>query len=171
MVKSVRLLCIPIVCYLIAGVLLLGACDKADDSRDSAREAAFSLDVAAVAERLNQELDYRDRLEELDPGVVYVLLGIREEEVRTLKGYFSSGATAEEIIVLQAAEAESIKTLRAALEDRIAYQKEIYASYAPEEVRYLQGAILLEKGEYLIYCVAADAEKAERLAEQLLTNP
>ena len=169
--KSIRMLCFMVVCFLIADVFLLGACATAGAGADPAREAAFSMDVDASAERLYRELDYRDRLEELDPGVVYILLGIREEEVAALKGYFSSGATAEEIVVLQAAEEESIKALRAALEARIAYQKEVYASYAPEEVLYLQGAILMEKGEYLIYCVAADAEEAERLAEQLFTKP
>ena len=162
-------------CFVAAGALALcflmpAACGSPGAGATDTRNAEFTMDVANAGERLFHELEFRDRLEELDSPVVCAILGIDGEDAVAQKNYFSSGATAEEIIVFQARDSETLAILRSALEARLEYQKEIYAAYAPEEVRYLQGAVLREKGVYLIYCVAADAEKAEELTEKLFTE-
>jgi len=132
--------------------------------------AAFTLDVERAGERLYEELTYRDALEELPAAVVYVLLGIDEGHVSAQKNYFSSGATAEEVIVFQAKDEAALKALRQAVEARIEDQKDVYVSYAPKEVDYLKGAVVEEKGAYLIYCVAEDSAAAAKLIREVLEN-
>ena len=155
---------------IVSSLLLVGGCGASGTGDDSVVAASFTMDVRNVGDRIRQELTYRDDLEELAPVVVYALLGIDEKDVADQMNYFSSGATAEEIIVFQAVDREALQNLRNALEARIADQKDIYASYAPEEVVYLQNAILEEKGDYLIYCVPADAEAAAKLVNALLAE-
>ena len=133
--------------------------------------AAFTMDVESFGEKLYKELQYRDQLEELDPVIVYTLLGIAPEDVAAQKNYFSSGATAEEIIVFKAVDQKAADALKLTIENRIEYQKEIYASYAPEEVNYLKGAVLEQKGEYVVYCVAEDSAAAKSMIEKALKNP
>jgi hypothetical protein len=129
------------------------------------------MDVGAFTEAVYQRLTFRDQMEGLAPSVVYTLLGIDGDDVLEQKNYFSSGATAEEFIVFHAAGAEALGALKAAVEARIADQSAVYASYAPEEVSYLKGAVLVEKGGYLVYCVAADAEAARKAIEEAFANP
>ncbi|MDR1194491.1 MAG: DUF4358 domain-containing protein [Peptococcaceae bacterium] len=114
------------------------------------------------------ELTYRDQLAELPPTVMYTLLGISPEDVLEQKNYFSSGATAEEIIVLRAADQAAAGRLSEALTARLAAQKATYASYAPAEVLYLDGAALAVKREYLAFCVAEDGEAAAALIQSAL---
>ena len=154
--------------FLLCTLLLTGGCGASGAGEQGAGEAPFTLDINIAGERIRQELTYRDNLEELAPVVVYTLLGIDENDVADQKNYFSSGATAEEIIVFQAVDGEALQALRKAVEARIADQKDIYASYAPEEVVYLQNAILEEKGAYLIYCVPADTDAAAKLVNEIL---
>ena len=135
-----------------------------------AGQPAFTLDVAEAGQRLYQELEFRDQLEELNPVVVYTLLGIDESHVAAQKNYFGSGATAEEVVVLQAVDQEALQQLRFALEARLETQIDIYADYAPEEVSYLRGAVLEEKDVYIILCVAADADAAARLVGELFAE-
>ena len=146
--------------HLVLLILLL--CPACGIS-DGGREAEFAVDVEALGEQLYQELEFRDRLEEIEPSVVYALLGIDKNNVVAQKNYFSSGATAEEIIVFQSAGKDEHRALLQALESRIEAQKEVYASYAPEEVSFLKAAVLEEKGSYLVYCVAADGDAAKKL--------
>ena len=130
----------------------------------------FSLDVAEAGERLYDGLVFRETLEELPPEILYVLLGIDESDVLGQKNYFSSGATAEEIIVFQGVNAEAAARLEAVLAERIQEQKDIYAAYGPQEVVYLQGAVLLTKGDYVLYCVASGGEEAQALAKEILAD-
>ena len=155
-------------CYLVLTAVLFLLLCPACGASGSGRDATFAVDVEALGERLYQELEFRDRLEEIEPKVVYALLGIDQNGVAAQKNYFSSGATAEEIIVIQSVGKDEHNALKLALESRIETQKEVYASYAPEEVSYLRGAILEEKGDYLVYCVAADAEAAKKLIADAL---
>lgn len=150
-------------------LLLISACGSAG-SPGNEGGGAFSLDVPALGEKLYQELEFRDRLEELDASVVCALLGVEEGDIEAQKNYFSSGATAEEIIVFKAAGSEAADALRQALEARLADQMEIYASYAPEEVGYLKGAVLEDKGEYLVFCVAADSAAAKKLIDDAFSD-
>lgn len=154
---------------LILSLLPLAGCGAAG-SEAGAEAPAFAMDVEACGDQLRRELEFRDQLEELEPPVVYALLGVDGGDVAAQKNYFGSGATAEEIIIFQAAGSEAAGRLRLALEARIESQKEIYASYAPNEVAYLRGAVLEQKGDYLVYCVAADGAAAKDLIDRVLKD-
>lgn len=128
----------------------------------------FTLDVAALGERLHAELEYRDQLEELEPEIVYTMLGIDAADVASQKNYISSGATAEEIIIFQAVDREAAVRLQDALAARCQDQQEVYASYAPEEIGYLQQAVLMDKENYVVFCVPVDGQAAEKLIKEAL---
>ena len=161
-------LCMAAFCVLVV-CFLAGGCGQAGKG-DGPSVEGITLDVREVGETLFHDLEYRDQLEELPPSVVFTLLGIEEKDVAAQMNYFSSGATAEEILVFQAQNEDARETLAQLIENRNADQSEVYASYAPEEVRYLHGAVLAQKGEYLIYCVSADHAAAEKLINGVLGN-
>ncbi|MCL1805233.1 MAG: DUF4358 domain-containing protein [Clostridiales bacterium] len=164
-----RRISILMLCLLLCGGCGAGSPVAAVDG-GGRQDTAFTMDVGAFGDRLYRELEFRDQLEELEPSVVYALLGVDGGDVAAQKNYFSSGATAEEIILFQGVDAEAAGKLMKALEARLDYQKEVYASYAPEEVNYLKRAILLDKGAYVVFCVAADADAARAVIEEALKD-
>jgi len=138
-----------------------GEAADASDGGAAGQLDLFALDIAALGARLHEELAFRDKLEELPETVVYTLLGIEPESVAALKCLFSSGATAEEVILLEASNTEAVDVLRKTLETRREEQMKLYASYAPNEVNYLREAVLEVKGLSLFYCVSADSQAAK----------
>ncbi len=153
--------------------LFLTACGSSapagsGDSAGGNPAQPFTLDVAALGERLHTELEYRDQLEELEPEIVYTMLGIDAADVASQKNYVSSGATAEEIIIFQAVDTEAAVRLKDALAARCQDQQDVYASYAPEEVGYLQQAVLMDKETYVVFCVPVDGQAAEKLIKEAL---
>jgi len=157
---------------VLACLILAGACgaSKTEAPQGDDKVEAFVLDVAAAGERLHSELEYRDDLEALDQLIVCALLGLRDSDVDQLSSYFSSGATAEEILVFKAVDEDALKSLRSAVETRVEDQKKVYVSYAPEEIAYLDGAVIVDRDLYLIYCVSADSQKANVLVNEILRN-
>ena len=156
---------------LILCCMSLAACAQSTGGGSGgARTAEFTLDVDQSGERLYQELSFRDQLEELDAVVVYTLLGIDAADVSEQKNYFSSGATAEEILIFRAVSQEALGRIKAILEARVEDQAELYASYAPEEVGYLKKAVLETKGDYLIFCVPENAEAAAKLIREMFAK-
>jgi len=168
--KRLRLAYYLTIGLLAAGLLVIGACGSSGGGENPAQTQEFKLDVEELGEKLFQELSYRDQLEELAPAVVYALLGLDRDDVIEMKNYFSSTATAEEIVVLLAKDGEAVERLKRAFELRIEDQKRLYASYAPEEVDYLNGAVLEVKGDYLVFCVAEDPAAAKQLVSEAIAE-
>ena len=156
---------------ILVTTLFLGACSTSGNTADNGQQpTVFSMDVAQEGDRLYRELDYRDRLEELAPSVVYTLLGIEEGDVLELKNYFSSGATAEEILVIKAKDQDALARLRFLIDTRVQDQMDIYVSYAPEEVEYLKAAVIDSKEDYLVYCVSSSPDKAGELVKDMFAQ-
>jgi len=171
---KVKTLAIALIIICLFSALGCGASGAnpsgAGASPDTSSATSFALDVSAAGKRLRDELEYRDSLEELDATVVYTLLGIDANDVIEQKNYFSSGATAEEIIVFKASGKDALGTLKAVIEARIEDQQNVYVSYAPQEVGYLKNAIIETKDNYLIYCVPVDPEAAAKLAQDIFAG-
>jgi len=169
-VSYITVSCFAVSC-LAALLIIMSACGSSGATGGKAPAASvFTMDVSAAGERLYKELEYRDTLEELDPAIVFTLLGINEDDVAEVKCYFSSGATAEEVIVFKATDAKALEALKTAVSERIEDQKNVYVSYAPQEVAYLKGAIVQAKGDYLIYCVPADSQAGAKLTNELFAG-
>ena len=156
--------------FISALIFLSGGCGSSASSAPPVAAAEFTIDVRLAGERLYRDLEYRDSLEELDPLIVYTLLGIDPDDVIEIMNYFSSGATAEEIIVLKASGSEALESLKAIIVERIEDQKNVYVSYAPEEVNYLKGAVVEVKGDYLLYCVPADGAAGKKLVGEIIAE-
>ncbi|MEA4893052.1 MAG: DUF4358 domain-containing protein [Peptococcaceae bacterium] len=133
-------------------------------------EPETQIDLSSVTERLLTEVPYEEELVPVAPEVFFDLFGVAEEDVAEQYNYFSGGATAEEIVVMKAVGREALDRLVKAAENRIAYQKDIYASYAPEEVVRLNNAVLLTEGDSLFLCISADSDKAREVIQEELDS-
>jgi hypothetical protein len=77
--------------------------------------------------------------------------------------YASTGATAEEVSIIEARDAESAQAVMEFARARIASQKAEFENYAPEEMAKLNDPVLVRAGKYVILCLSNDNAAAERI--------
>lgn len=134
----------------------------------SCNNSVKAIDVEQAADTLYQNLTYDDELNPLDQNMLYTTYSdLKEEDVVKAKVYVSSSATAEEIAVFEAKDAEAAGRIKSVMDGRVAEQTDIYADYAPDEVQRLSKAVVRQKGNYVVLLVAKDADKAAQEVDNL----
>lgn len=125
-----------------------------------AQEKPVTLDVPAAADTLFGALTFQDTLAQADESRVEMLYGIDPADLTAQKVYVSTGATAEEIAVFEAKDADAVARVKTAAEQRIADQKESYQDYNPQELTKLGDPVIETRGNYVILAVCDDAQAA-----------
>lgn len=168
-----------IVFMVMLGLLILAGCGRdsgknegedvaggQEKNENSAQTPVHEFDVQVLADELLEGIDFED---ELGAGRDVVLVNQYElEEGVFVKqaSYFSSNATTEEIVVVECEDEAKAKELEKAFEDRVAARKSVFADYAPDEVKRLDGAVIKVLGRYVVLCVCAEPETAEAIIDK-----
>lgn len=132
-------------------VLGLVGCGKSESTE---------VNMEELSDRLLSEVDFEDELSQIDQGTIANLYGL--DQIKEGKVYISSGATAEEIAILEFDSKEEAKKGKEALEKRVEEQIAVYESYDPEEVKRLENASIKQIGNYSIL-VVAKGDQAEKI--------
>jgi len=109
-------------------------------------------------------LSYQDELELISQNTADSLLDI-SGLYESAEYYCSSGATAEQIVIVKASSGKAndvFSKLSAFLDD----QKTQFAGYNPAETSKLNNAILEMKGDYVILCVTNEDSKAKDIVSR-----
>ena len=146
---------IVLVYVLAAGVFVLSGCGK-------------EVDITSLADKLLHEITYQDELNELDLETASMFLNFGDADITRAFIYESSGATAEELIVLEcAAEADANKA-GDSLKERVEEQKEAFADYVPQELEKLGTAVIVTKDRFAVLSVSDEPEKAKEIIKDEL---
>lgn len=121
------------------------------------------LDVNEVSNRLLEEITYQDELSSVDFDTASMIFNFSDVDILNGAIFESSGATAEEIVVLECASAEDAKAAKAALEARVSDQKESFTDYVPKELVKLDKAVIAEGGNYAILSVSDEPDTASKI--------
>jgi hypothetical protein len=142
-------------------VIALTACGGAGE------RAGETLDIRGLAEALIGGIAFADRPEEASADAFYAMYAIdpADESVTDFVFRTSTGATAEEVTIIEARDAESATALMKIARARIASQKAEFEDYAPDEMTKLNDPVLLRKGKYIILCLSNDNAAAETIIE------
>lgn len=123
-------------------------------------------DGEALAKDLSEKITYQDELNLMDESLAKQLYGIDDAE--NLWVYTGSGATAEEVGVIQMADEASAKDALEKAQQRIETQKDAFTSYVPEEIPKLEKAVTEQYGEYVVLSVSDTPEQAKEVIQQHL---
>mgnify|MGYP003554675432 FL=1 len=137
--------------------------EEAEDSADATEQK--SVDAKAIADSLLSEISYTDQLSAVDLDTAKMFLNFADVEINEAYIYESSGATAEEIVVLVCKDSDSAAKAKSAFEQRVSEQKENFTDYVPEEVPKLNDAVIITSREYAILSVSGDSSKAKDIIE------
>ncbi len=160
--------------FLTFGLLLglavvVSACGEGQD-RERDVSAPVVIDMAALSSQLQKELGLEAELAPVEEEVFAYVYDVVPEDYEEAVLLLSTGAAADEICIVQAADGDSKKAIKKQMEARIEAQKESFASYLPEEVAKLDEAIIREIDAYLILIVCANPEQGNAVLEQAIEN-
>lgn len=126
--------------------------------------APEQIDISELAEKALSEISFDLPLEILDSSAAeYLYPGLPEGCESVI--YYTGGAGAEELAVFRSSESDAVKTV---VEAHRAEQRTGFASYKPADVEKIDNAVLIQSGEYTVFCISADHEKAKSVIEGLL---
>ncbi len=142
--------------------------DKAASETEEAEAAVQAeepaeVDAKGLSERLRNEITYQDDLSEIDLETAGMFISFGDAAIDEAYIYESSGATAEEILVVKGSSKEDADKLKTALENRVSEQKEAYEDYVPEELKKLGEAVIVQKGDIVILSISDDPAKAKEI--------
>lgn len=152
-------------CAVIGLAGMLAGCGTTVGGNGDSGEA-LNVNVKDMAAELKDGLTFEDTLSELDTNVALTYYGIDADSVKDSAVIVSTGATAEEIAVFEAADSEAADKVKTACEDRKEKQTTSYADYKPSETGRLDKAIIKEDGRYVVYCVTDDTDKANEIIDK-----
>ena len=130
------------------------------------QEKAPELNIDEFGEELYSAGAFGETLYALDESVAQGIYGIDADTRCWVRA--GTGATAEELAVFEAKDADAAAALVEKLQARNADRIENYADYIPAEVPKLENAVILSGGRYVVLCVATDASAVRELAEKTL---
>ncbi len=145
-------------CVLLALLLLAGCAGS-----------AVEINVIDAITKLHDGLVFDDIMSDMDTAAITRVFALTESGVVSAAGYISTGATAEEIFVIEAVEGKTQAVLDA-IDDHLDYMISGYSSYGPEEVPKLQAAVVETHGNYIFFCVCKDTAQAKTLISQIVGN-
>jgi hypothetical protein len=145
------------------------ASNTASTAASSAKSSqAAAVDVTKVADRLLNEIKYDDKLAEAEKESIDVIYpGLPKDKIKAMKIYVSSsGGTSEEIAAFEANDEDTAKEIEAKLNERVEAQKTSFKNYVPEELKRLENALVIRKGNYVYLSVSGDPDKAKSIIEE-----
>ncbi len=166
MSQSRRFFCLFLtICLLLVLATSVSACSV---EKDTNKEQPLSLDMTALAARLQEDLNLTEELSPVEEEVFGYLYDIAPESYTEQVLLLSTGATADEICLVRAADKNSQKAMKEKMIARIDAQKESFATYLPQEAAKLENAVITEQGDYLFLVVCSQPEKADNIIKEAL---
>lgn len=123
----------------------------------------IQIDIEGLADEIAKSNAFEDQLEKVDSEMIMKDYNFSSDEVTELVSYQGSGASSEEIVILQVKEKSNINSVKDKINARLAERKEAFGSYLPEEVEKIDNAILRVEGNYIILCIAKDTNTVNKI--------
>lgn len=119
----------------------------------------IQIDIDELAAKIMETGAFTDDLAKIDSEMIKDDYGFTNEEIKEIVSYQGSGATSEEIVILQVNDKSNLNSVKEKINTRLTERREAFESYLPEEVFKIDNNILEVKGNYIIMCISNDSNK------------
>ena len=147
--KKILAIVILVIILVIVGVIFWS----------NSKNKNIQINIDELADKIVTSGAFEDELIKADSEMVIKDYGFTNDEIKELVSYQGSGATSEEIVVLQVNDKSNLSTVKEKINTRIDERKEAFASYLPKEVFKIENNVLKIQGNYAILCISNDAKK------------
>ena len=152
---------------IILIIIIIGVCIKFVFS-DTNTE--ITLDMPKLAEELINAQIFEDQLNEVDKESIIKKYNLNAEKIKNVDAYVGTGATAEEILIMELLDKEDISETKKIMETQIEERKLDFQDYLPKEVFKLENYILEIKWSYIVLCISNDSDKAEGIINKNINS-
>lgn len=128
--------------------------------------AGGAIDMDKLALELQNGIEFKDSMSEVDSAVFYSLYGLTKDDADSGVMISSTGATAEEITIIHAASADKMDAVMTAVDSHVQAQRDGFEDYVPGELDKLKNPVIQQIGDYVVLCVSNDNDKAKAIIKQ-----
>ena len=146
-----------ILSVILLALLLLSACAA----------EPIEIQVTDAAAQLRGNVTFVDIMNDMDTAGICRIFGLTEAQVAAAAGYVSTGATAEELFVIEVVEGQTAD-VKQAIDAHMDYMIDGYSDYGPQEVPKLKNAVIRESGNYIFLCVCDQPQQAQTVIDHIL---
>ena len=132
------------------------------------KQNIIEIDIEELGKKISESGVFQDEIAKVDKEIVYKVYGFNDNLIKEIVSYQGSGATSEEILILQVNEKENLNEVKEMINNRIEERKEIFVSYLPKEVYKLENNIFRVYNNYIIMCISNDNEKVDEIINQII---
>lgn len=149
---------IGIICIIIL-IILIGLAIMVIKEKDKNIE----INIEDLASKIVETNAFEDKLEKVDSEMIMENYNFSSDEIEKLVSYQGSGASSEEIVILQVKDKSKLDSVKEKINTRLQERKEAFESYLPKEVGKIQNNILIVKGNYVILCISNDNKQVNNI--------
>lgn len=152
---------------IILIIIIIGVCIKFVFSDTNIE---ITLDMPKLAEELINAQIFEDQLNEVDKESIIKKYNLNAEKIKNVDAYVGTGATAEEILIMELLDKKDISETKKIMETQIEERKLDFQDYLPKEVFKLENYILESKGNYIVLCISNDSDKAKEIINKNINS-
>lgn len=151
-------LILAVLCAFTA--LILTACG----GKSSSDSADVSVDVNQLCKDLEGTIN--SEVSEVSSDIIASTYFFDMNKIEESAAALNSGSNACEVVVLKCKDASYVSDVEDLLKKRVESQSTLFASYNAPEVAKLDAAIIKSKGNYVVFCVTDDTDKANEIIKE-----
>lgn len=151
---------------LIIGIVLVVIIVLGINFVFTSKDENVQIDMQKMSEELITSQIFEDDLSQVDKDTIIKKYNFKSEKIKDVTSYVGTGATAEEILILEMLDKNDIEETEKIIKTKIEERKEDFQNYLPEEVFKLENYNLENKGNYIILCISNDYNKAKDIIDK-----
>lgn len=125
-----------------------------------------NIDMQKLAEDLINAQIFEDDLSQIDKESIIKKYGFDTQKIKDINSYVGTGATAEEILVIELLDKNDVEEVKNIIETKIEEKKADFQNYLPKEVFKIENYNLETKENYIIMCISNDSDKAKEIIDK-----
>ena len=154
MKKKIGIICIIIILIIVIGLSIMVIKEK---------DKNIEINIEDLASKIAETNAFEDKLEKVDSEMIMENYNFSSDEIEKLVSYQGSGASSEEIVILQVKDKSKLDSVKEKINTRLQERKEAFKSYLPKEVGKIENNILIVKGNYVILCISNDNKQVNNI--------
>ena len=144
-----------IICLVLAVLCLLALCACGQEDAPAAKKVELQPLYDSFVPSLPDMMV-------MDESIRLNLLGVKTEDCsQVICAVAAVGLQADEVWLIEAADAEALENLKALAENRLNAKKEETSFYSPDQYAICEAGVIATEGLYLAFIVSPEAEAME----------
>ena len=130
----------------------------------------IQINIDELSQKLIAGDIFTDELTKVNSDIIMKDYSFTSDEIKEIVSYQGSGATSEELVILQVNDKSFLDSVKNKINTRLEERKEAFESYLPEEVFKIDDKLLEIEGNYVILCISNDSDTANKIIKDEIKN-